>query len=73
MGAGVKPGDEVVVAGVHRVDEFAAQQRQGCAVVQHDVVERVRDDLHGPHDARLHVAREAELKHAEEQRARSDR
>ena len=39
----------------HRVDQLAAQQVQRRSVVEHDVVERIGDDLGDPYQSGLHI------------------
>ena len=56
----------------HRIDQLAAQQLQRRRAVEHDVVERVGEDLGEPHEAGLHVAHEEQLDGAEQQRARAE-
>jgi hypothetical protein len=41
---------------LHRIDQLAAQQVKRRAVIQHDVVERVGDDLREPHQPGLHTS-----------------
>ncbi len=54
---------------VIRVDQLALHQEQRRLPVQHDVVERVRDDLGEPHETRLHVTQEEQVDRAEDQSA----
>ena len=55
------------------IEQLAAQQVQRRLPVQHDVVERVGEDLEQPHEAGLHVLQEEQVHRAEQQRADADR
>ncbi len=60
-------------AAVIRVDQLTLHQVQRRPPVEHDVVERVRDDLGDPHEARLHVTNEEQVDRAEQEAADPDR
>ena len=56
----------------HRVDQLPLQQVKRRLPVEHDVVERVGDDLGDPHEPGLHVPQEEQVHGAEQQAAEAD-
>src|SRR5215467_8274247 len=56
----------------HRIEQLPAHEVQGRPVVEHDVVERVREDLSHPHEASLHVLEKEQVDRAEDETAEPD-
>jgi hypothetical protein len=54
---------------MHRIDQLSAQQMQRSAVVEPDVVKRVRDDLRQPDQSGLRIPDEYEMDGPEQQAA----
>src|SRR5262245_59749078 len=54
------------VLGVVRIDQLAAHQVERRFPVEHDVVERIGEDLREPHQAGLHTLEEEQVDGAEQ-------
>src|SRR5580704_11272971 len=63
----------VLAAMHHRINQLPPKQVQRRSAIKLNVVERVRDDLGGPYQARHHVPNKEQLDRAEDQARETDR